>query len=171
MRPLRDFVKKNLQILFVGTSPGFRSSKIGHYFAGRNNLFWKLLFESGLTSKRLTTEQDFKIIEYNYGLTDVVKRPTRSTSDIKYSYTLDSTNRLNELLRDFKPKIVAFVGKKGFQIYNLRPAEKYDYGYKGKLNKIHFYLIPSSSGQSYGDTTRDEKLYWYKSLKRFSDRH
>ena len=170
LRPLRDIVKKNLKILFVGTSPGFRSSRIGHYFGGKNNMFWRLLYESGLTTERLTTEQDDKMIEYNYGLTDVVKKPTKSTSDIKYGDTLNSTNRFNKLLWDFKPKIVAFVGKKGFQIYNQRPTQKYDFGFQGKFNDIRTYLVPSSSGQSFGDTKYVEKLHWYKSLKRYSDR-
>src|SRR5438309_6672695 len=131
LRPLRDIIKKNLKILFVGTSPGVRSSQIGHYFAGYSNVFWKLLYESGLTNDRLTTEQDYKIVEYGYGLSDVVKKPTRSTSDIKYKYTINSTHRVNRLLDQFTPKIVVFVGKRGFQIYNQRLNEKYQYGYQG----------------------------------------
>jgi len=170
LKPLQDILKKNLKILFVGTSPGVRSSKIGHYFAGKSNVFWKLLYESGLTPVRLFTEKDQKLIEYNFGLTDVVKTPTRSTTDIKYGHTLNSTNRLNKLLEKFEPKIVAFVGKRGFQIYNQRLNEKYKYGYQGKLNNIRIYLIPSSSGQSYRDTKYNEKLHWYKLLKLYSDR-
>lgn len=169
LKPLRDIVKKNLTILFVGTSPGVRSSRIGHYFAGKSNVFWKLLFESGLTPVRLTTEQDSKMIEYDYGLTDVVKTPTRSTIDIKARFTVNSTSRLNKILGNFEPKIVAFVGKKGFQIYNQRPTEKYEYGYQGKIRDIRIYLIPSSSGQSYRDTKYDEKLKWYNNLKKYSE--
>jgi len=167
--PLRDIVRKNLKILFIGTSPGVRSSQIGHYFAGKTNVFWRLLHESGLTSERLTTEQDYRMVEFSYGLTDVVKKPTRSTTDIKPHYTLNSTQRVNRLLNQFAPKVAAFVGKKGFQIYNHTSNAKYEYGFQGLHKKTKIYLIPSSSGQSYADTKYDEKLHWYKTLKRYSD--
>ena len=170
LRPLRDIVKKNLKILFVGTSPGVRSSKIGHYFAGGSNVFWKLLHESGLTEERLRTEKDHRLLKHCFGLSDVVKKPMRSTSDIKLSHTLNSTPRMNRLLNDFKPKIVAFVGKKGFQIYNQEYNKKYDYGYQGRHKETRIFLLPSSSGQSYADTKYSEKLDWYKALRRYANR-
>ncbi|NRA06433.1 MAG: hypothetical protein HRU07_09865 [Nitrosopumilus sp.] len=52
LQSLRDLIKPDLKVLFVGTSPGKLSSKSGHYFVGPSNIFWKLLFESKLTSKR-----------------------------------------------------------------------------------------------------------------------
>ena len=166
LKPLRDIIKKNLRILFVGTRPGIRSSKTGHYFPGNSNMFWKLLYQSKLTGEMLSHKQDSKLIEYNYGLTDIVKKPKISNT-INFTDTLDSTNRLNRLLIKFRPKIVAFVGKRGYQIYTQRLTQKYEYGYKGKYYKTRIYLIPSSSGQSYADTSYDEKLHWYKSLKRY----
>jgi len=169
LRPLRDIIKKNLKILFVGARPGELSSKMGHYFPGNSNVFWKLLHQSGLTNEQLSSEQDCILIEYNYGLTDMVKKPKKG-STFSFTDTLNCTNRFSKLLSDFTPKIVAFVGKRGFQIYNQRNDKKYDYGTQGKQNSISLYLVPSPSGQSYADTSYKEKLHWYSSLKHYSDR-
>ena len=79
MKTLPDLVKPRMRVLFVGTNPGVKSARIGHYFAGTSNMFWKILHESRLTEERLTTQLDRKLINYDYGLTDVVKRPTRYT--------------------------------------------------------------------------------------------
>lgn len=169
LKPLPDIVKKNLRILFVGTSPGVRSSQIGHYFAGKSNVFWRLLHESGLTKERLTTEKDKKLLRYGYGLTDVVKTPTRNVSEIKQHYTIKSTRRLNRTMNMFKPKIAAFVGKTGFRIYSHDNYSKLEYGFQYKYKDVRIYLVPSSSGQSYRDTKYDEKLELYKTLKRYRD--
>ncbi|MDE1818298.1 MAG: mismatch-specific DNA-glycosylase [Thaumarchaeota archaeon] len=167
LRPLPDILKKNLKILFVGTSPGVRSSQIGHYFAGRSNVFWRLMYESGLTKDRLVTEDDTKMLDYGYGLTDIVKTPTRSVSDIKSRYTSNSSKRLNRTITSFKPQIVAFIGKTGFKIYAQTDA-KLEYGYQYTHNGVRFYLVPSTSGQSYADTKYNEKLECFRDLNRYA---
>ena len=169
LRPLPDIVKKNMKILFIGTSPGVRSSKMRHYFAGRTNVFWKLLYESGLTNVRLTTENDHKMLKFGYGLTDVVKTPTRSVAEIKEKYTIKSTRRVNRALILFKPKIAAFVGKMGFRIYSQNQFSKLEYGFQYKYYDVRMFLVPSTSGQSYADTKYDEKLDWYSGLRKYSN--
>lgn len=170
LKPLPDILKKNLKILFVGTSPGQRSSIIGHYFAGKSNVFWRLLYESGLTKVRLTTEQDRKLLHYGYGLTDVVKTPTITVSDIKQHYTIKSTKRLNRALNLFQPKIVAFVGKTGFRIYSQDNYSKLEYGFQYKYKDMRIFLLPSTSGQSYADTKYNEKLQYYRELNYYQKR-
>jgi mismatch-specific thymine-DNA glycosylase len=165
---LPDIIKKNLTILFIGTSPGIRSATIGHYFAGRSNVFWKLLHQSGLTPLLLRTEQDHKIVHYGYGLTDIVKKPSRTVSDIKQKYTINSAKRVNRLLNNFSPKIAAFVGKKGFRIFTQDNYSTLKYGFQYRYRNTRIFLLPSTSGQSYADTSLDEKLEWYKALRRYA---
>ncbi len=169
LKPLPDILKKKLKIFFVGTSPGVRSSQIGHYFAGHSNVFWKLMYESSLTNILLKTEDDREMLKFGYGLTDIVKIPTRTVSDIKQRYTIKSTRRLNRTLNLFKPKIVAFVGKMGFRIYSQNQYSNLEYGFQYKYEDIRIYLVPSTSGQSYADTKYNEKLDWYRSLRKYSN--
>ena len=63
-------------MLFVGINPGIRSATIGHHFAGYSNRFWKLLFESGLVSEPIGTEDDNRLPEWGFGITNLVARPT-----------------------------------------------------------------------------------------------
>ena len=164
--PLRDIIAKDLSVLFVGTSPGSRSSSTQHYFTGRSNVFWKLLFESGLTDRRLTFQQDGEIIEYKYGLTDVVKKPT-VIAKIRRRDERSGSEKLNRSMARFKPKVAAFVGKRGWQIYNKTPYKIHEYGYQRTFKSTRLYLLPSTSGLSYRDTSYDEKLYWYKALREY----
>jgi len=167
LRPLRDLVKSNLKILFVGTSPGELSSKSGHYFAGPSNVFWKILYESRLTPKKLTSEEDVNILKYKMGLTDIIKKPTTTPKEIKDNCSMKNTLRLNRTINLFNPKIVAFVGKNSFRIYSQNQA-KLEYGFQYNYNDVRMYLLPSTSGQSYADTKYDEKLDWFRELRRYS---
>ena len=166
LKPLRDIVSADLDILFVGTSPGPRSSNAQHYFAGRTNVFWRLLFESGLTPCMLTAQQDNEMIEYKYGLTDIIKKPT-IISNIQKKDARGSIDKLNRHMTELRPKVAAFVGKRGFQIYNKTPTKKYAYGYQRTFKNTRLYMLPSSSGQSYADTKYDEKLCWYTKLREY----
>lgn len=167
MKTLQDLVEPNLKALFVGTNPGAKSARIGHYFAGASNMFWKLLYESKLTEERLTTKQDRKVLEYGYGLTDVIKRPTRSTSDLCKNDSKNSYNRLNNIIKENVPKLVVFVGKTGFRHYIDDYEKDLKYGsQKFEIYLSNVYLMPSTSGQSYADTKYDEKLFWYKHLRK-----
>ena len=166
MKTLPDHIRPNLKILFVGTNPGLKSVKIGHYFAGSSNMFWKLLFESKLTDKRLTTELDFKVLEYGYGLTDVVKRPTRSTTELKRMDANGARKRLEKIILRNKPKKVVFIGKTGFRYFLGDAYRDLEYGkQKIVIGVTEVYLMPSTSGASFADTKYNEKLFWYKKLK------
>ena len=46
---LPDYLSPGLKVVFVGTAAGERSAARGHYYAGRGNKFWELLWEAGLT--------------------------------------------------------------------------------------------------------------------------
>ena len=61
-------------MLFVGINPGVRSALTGHHFAGFSNRFWKLLFESRLVPERITYEDDDRLLEWGYGVTNIVAR-------------------------------------------------------------------------------------------------
>lgn len=168
MKTLPDLVEPNMSVIFVGTNPGEKSARIGHYFAGASNMFWKLLHESNLTGERLTTELDRKMVQYGYGLTDVVKRPTRSTTELRRNDGNGAKNRLYCIIEKNEPDVVAFVGKTGYRYYLDENNKKVKYGsQKFKIGKSSVYLLPSTSGQSFADTSYKEKLYWYKRLRTY----
>lgn len=166
MKTLSDIVEPGLTILFVGTNPGAKSARIGHYFAGASNMFWKLLHESKLTAERLSTEFDYKVQEYGYGLTDVVKRPTRSTTELRKIDAIGAKKRLDRVIGENYPKIVAFIGKAGYRYYLDEGIVPLKYGtQRQEILESRVYLLPSTSGASFADTKYSEKLNWYTRLK------
>ena len=74
--PLRDRIRPGVRVLFVGINPGVRSALTGHHFAGFSNRFWKLLYDSRLVPEPITYEDDDRLPEWGYGITNIVPRPT-----------------------------------------------------------------------------------------------
>jgi hypothetical protein len=77
--PLRDHIRPGVRVLFVGINPGIRTAQIGHHFAGYSNRFWKLLHESGLVPEAIGTEDDWRLPEWGFGITNLVARATAGT--------------------------------------------------------------------------------------------
>ena len=75
-RTLPDYLRKNLDIVFVGLNPGLYSAEVGHYFANKVNRFWEALSASGLVPDPVGPEDDARLMGWGIGLTDIVKRPT-----------------------------------------------------------------------------------------------
>lgn len=165
---LPDYLRPGLDVVFVGFNPGDRSSRIGHYYAGRGNQFWNLLYESGLVSSRLTPEEDWRVLEFGIGLTDVVKRWSRSSGDLAADDYRRGTRLLGEKLERIAPRIIAFNGKGAYERF---------VGHSARLGQMRqciagarVFVLPSTSGRN-GSLTRAEKLEYFKRLARWVKRH
>jgi TDG/mug DNA glycosylase family protein len=108
--PLRDRIRPGVRVLFVGINPGIRSSLTGHHFAGFSNRFWRLLHESALVPEPLTYEDDDRLPEWGYGMTNIVPRPTPGIDTLRPDEYLAGRSRLRTKVRRHKPDVVAMVG-------------------------------------------------------------
>jgi double-stranded uracil-DNA glycosylase len=107
---LRDRIGPGLRVLFVGINPGVRSAITGHHFAGYSNRFWKLLWEAQLVAERITYLDDDRLVEWGYGITNLVPRPSPGIDDLRPAEYVDGWAALERKIRRFRPCIVAFVG-------------------------------------------------------------
>src|SRR5205085_12501226 len=73
---LIDHIRPGVRVLFVGINPGLRSAATGHHFAGYSNRFWRLLFDSGLVPEPIGHEDDGRLPEWGFGITNLVPRAT-----------------------------------------------------------------------------------------------
>ncbi len=110
LKPLRDRVRPPVRVLFVGINPGIRSAAIGHHFAGYSNRFWKLLYESGLVPEAIGTEDDDRLPEWGYGVTNLVPRPTPGIDSLRLEEYEAGLRGLRRKIRRWKPEVVALVG-------------------------------------------------------------
>jgi TDG/mug DNA glycosylase family protein len=99
-----------VRVLFVGINPGLRSAATGHHFAGYSNRFWKLLYESGLVPNRITHEDDDRLPEWGYGITNIVPRATAGIDELTREDYQAGARLLLRKIRRHRPAVVALVG-------------------------------------------------------------
>ena len=107
---LRDQVRPPVRVLLVGINPGVRSAEIGHHFAGYSNRFWKLLHESGLVPEPIGTEDDHRLPQWGFGITNLVARATPGIDTLRPEEFDAGARTLRRKVRRWKPEVVAFVG-------------------------------------------------------------
>src|SRR5438094_4289982 len=107
---LRDRIRADLRVLFVGINPGVRSAMTGHHFAGYSNRFWKLVADSGLVPEPLTYKDDDRLPEWGFGITNLIARPSPGINDLRPAEYIDAWKVLESKIRRYHPQTVAFVG-------------------------------------------------------------
>ncbi len=160
MRTLPDYLRRGMKLVIVGCNPGERSARVGHYYAGRGNLFWPLLYESGIVPELLEHRDDKRVIEFGVGLTDLVKRPTKGVEEIERHEFAEGRIVLAQKLEQVAPRVVAFNGKLVFEKFAQRPCKL---GLqKQRLYGAEVFVLPSTSGQN--AVGRRAKLRYFKQL-------
>lgn len=109
---LPDLCRPGLSILFVGINPGRASAVSGHHFAGPQNTFWRLLFDSGLTPRLLRPEEDVILPDLGIGITNLVGRPSPGEDDLAPGEFAQGGRRLRALVRRLRPRVLALLGKR-----------------------------------------------------------
>jgi TDG/mug DNA glycosylase family protein len=161
MRTLPDYLRRGMKLVIVGCNPGDRSARVGHYYAGRGNHFWPLLYEGGIIPEPLEHREDKRLLEFGIGLTDLVKRPTRGVEELSREEFLEGRVLLAQKLEQFRPRVVAFNGKMAYEKFSGRPCKL---GLqKDMLYGANIFVLPSTSGQNAG-TSRATKLRYFRQL-------
>jgi double-stranded uracil-DNA glycosylase len=107
---LKDRIRPGVRVLLVGINPGVRSALTGHHFAGYSNRFWKLLVDSGLVPVPITYQDDDRLPEWGFGLTNLVPRPTRGIDELTAPEYLAGRRALERKIRRYAPRVVALIG-------------------------------------------------------------
>src|SRR5260370_12539813 len=145
MRTLPDYLRRGLRLVIGGCNPGEQAARLGHYYAGRANLFWPLLYDSRIVPEPLEYKDDNRMIEFGIGLTDLVKRPTRGVEEIDRQEFAEGRIILSQKLEEFVPRLVGFNGKILFAIFAHRPPKL---GLqKEKLYGAQVVVRPATRGQ------------------------
>jgi TDG/mug DNA glycosylase family protein len=167
-RPLPDYLAPGLKLLFVGINPGLISAAAGHYYANPRNPFWRLLNEAGLTPRLLTPDQDHLLPDFGYGLTDIVKRPSRGAADLKWREFQDGRQRLVSLIERFRPRAVCFNSKTAFEGFFGKSACERLGPQTCAIAGAPVFVLPSTSPANAG-TPLAVKLEYFRALKRWLD--
>lgn len=160
MKTLPDHLRKGMKLVIVGCNPSESSVRVGHYYSGRNNQFWPILYAAGVIPEPLEYRDDKRVIEFGIGLTDLVKRPTRGMEDLSREDFAEGRILLSQKLEEFTPRVIAFNGK---SVYEQFAQRKCAYGpQKELLYGARVFVLPSTSGQNV--LAQKEKLSIYRKL-------
>jgi len=150
LRGLPDYIEPGLRVLFVGINPGLRSAQTGHHFAGYGNRFWKLLYDSKLVSERLTYVDDARLLEWNLGLTNIIRRPSVGIDSLTPREYAAGKRNLLATVKRYRPRVVVLLGVTIYRrlfpgkfILPLRLGWQ-----RERLAGARLYLLPNPSGRN-----------------------
>lgn len=163
---LPDKIPASMHTLFVGINPAVRSAQVGHYYAHPTNMFWRLITGSGLTPNPVQARDDDVLVEHGFGFTDVAKRPTANAGELETAEFQAARQRLTEIVQGKNPKTIVFISKRSARAFLEKgPAEPITYGAQAeKFYGATVWFLPSTSGQSNGDSSYEEKLVEFQAL-------
>jgi double-stranded uracil-DNA glycosylase len=139
---LPDVLAPDLDIVFCGTAVGSVSARRRAYYAGPGNAFWPTLHRVGLTDRLLQPEEYEKLLDSRIGLTDLAKEISGNDGILSRDHF--NADRLKAIIRQYRPRILAFTGKRAAQEYFVRRVE---YGLLAEREgETMFFVLTSPSG-------------------------
>ncbi|XP_076642296.1 uncharacterized protein LOC143353114 isoform X2 [Halictus rubicundus] len=157
----------NLHIIFIGINPSLMAAHRGRYYAGPGNHFYKLLHQSGLTPRCIKYEEDYKLLQYGIGLTNIVARPTRSSADLKRTEIKEGCETVKEKLKTYKPKIAVFNGKCIYDVF-ANKTDNFHFGLQPeRIEEVALWVTPSSSARCANFPKMTDKLHFFTALNKY----
>jgi TDG/mug DNA glycosylase family protein len=141
---IADVLGPNLDVLFCGINPGLYSGATGRHFARPGNRFWPALHRSGFTPRLLRPDEQDLLPGMGLGITNVVARTTARADELTAAELRRGGDRLRELLRTAKPKVLAVLGIGAYRVaFSVRGAE---IGPQDGLDGVRVWVLPNPSG-------------------------
>lgn len=174
-KTLPDYLRSGLDIVSIGINPSIYSVEKGFAFARPGNRFWPVFNAAKLVP--LALEPGRAAIEALYrdhaiGFTDIVKRPTRSASELSVDDYRRGAKALRRKLLRYQPRIAWFQGKdawKMFLLHALDTARKVETGLQEeRVGTTRLFVTPNPSGANPAANPA-ALLPHYLSLKRLRD--
>ncbi|KAI0184096.1 hydrolase-like protein [Xylaria flabelliformis] len=156
---LVDVITPNLLILFIGLNPGVQTARSGHAYAHPSNLFWKLLYTSGITPVPCKPEEDRTLpARFSLGNTNIVARPSRNGAELSKAEMDAGVAILEEKCRRWRPEAVCLVGKgiweSIFRVWKGRNLAKGEFEYGWQRERMG---AGADDGGSEGDVNAKEE--------------
>jgi double-stranded uracil-DNA glycosylase len=119
-RPVPDLIAPGLKVLFCGINPGLYSAAVEHHFARPGNRFWTALFRAGFTDRLLDPSEEWLLLEYGWGITNIVNHATAQANELTAQELRDGALELERKVLRFRPLVLAVLGidayRKAFEL-------------------------------------------------------
>jgi double-stranded uracil-DNA glycosylase len=144
-----DILGEGLDVVFCGLNLATSAVQDGYNFSHRNNRFWPVLHLAGFTDVRLQPADERRLLDYGCGVTAVVRRPTRSASEISPVEFRSAQPEFESKVRRYAPRAIAFLGKRALAcmlgVSDLAWGQ-YPPGFAG----TQAWVLPNPSGLNLG---------------------
>jgi TDG/mug DNA glycosylase family protein len=157
-----DVLTPGARVVFCGINPGRVSAAAGAPFANPRNDFWRLLHAAGFTPRLLEPHEFRELPAFGIGLTNAARRTTQGSGDLRAADFDGARERLADIARRFKPRVIAFVGKAAYHgTYRERPEHG---AQERSLAETTLFVLPSTSPAN-AAVPWDERLRWFRALR------
>ena len=140
-----DLLEEGLSLVLCGTAPSLASRQAQAYYAHPGNIFWKTLFDAGLTPRLFSPAEYRDLLKLRIGLTDLNK--TEWGADSELNHAGFDIQAFTQKMLHYRPGMIAFTSK--FAASKFLGRTHIQYGLqKEKLKDIPLFVVPSTSGRA-----------------------
>jgi double-stranded uracil-DNA glycosylase len=140
-----DIIADNLKVLFCGINPGLYTAAIGHHFGRPGNRFWPALYRAGFTPRLLTPYEERDLLEWGYGITNVVNKATVGEGELSREELAEGGRRLVRLIQEYRPQYFALLGIGAYRTAFGKPKAKL--GRQNEtIGRSVLWVLPNPSG-------------------------
>ncbi len=140
-----DLLHDDLSLVLCGTAPSRVSMEAQAYYAHPGNIFWKTLFEVGLTPHLIAPRDYAGLLDLKIGLTDLNKTEWGADSDL--SPAAFDVAGFSEKMLHYRPRRIAFTSKTAAG--NFLGRRSVAYGLQPEtLGDSTIFVMPSTSGRA-----------------------
>ncbi|CAG8875969.1 unnamed protein product [Penicillium nalgiovense] len=160
----------------ASVNPGIMTGVTGYAYAHPSNLFWKLLYSSGITSIRHIPADTYKLPAlYSVGNTNIVERPTRDASMLSRAEMDAGVPVLEAKVAAQRPEVVCLVGKSIWEaVWRVRHGrgirkEEFRYGWQSETENMGrgddwagapVFVATTTSGLAAGMKPAEKEAVW-----------
>jgi TDG/mug DNA glycosylase family protein len=112
-RTLADTVGAGMRLLVCGVNPSPYSADAGVGYGRPGNRFWPAALAAGIV--HADRDPVSALVDHGVGMTDFVKRPTRTAAEVTGEEYRDGFARLERLVAWLRPGAVCFTGLSGWR--------------------------------------------------------
>ncbi len=140
-----DIIAPDLHVLFCGINPSLYSAAVGHHFARPGNRFWRTLHGAGFTQRSLKPFEDGELLQFRYGLTNIVDRATARADELDTEELIAGQQQLVAKVQQYRPRFLGVLGISAYRTAFNRP--KAVIGQQDEsLHKAIIWVLPNPSG-------------------------
>lgn len=152
-----DLLPEPLRLLVVGINPSLWTAAAGAHFARPGNRFYPALARAGIISHPFDASQGYlpddlaELERLGIGNTNLVARATVRADELSRTELRDGAHRLERLVAERKPTVVAVLGVTAYRQAFARPHAVLGEQPEG-LAGARLFVLPNPSGLNAHET-------------------